>query len=164
MLPVKASPPGVSRCRREVSCFPPRSPLDTSHAACLSAQARPRAFYGAVIQGWLENSCGDLHHHLCVCVCVSACSPATSLNLGKCHQQVNGNVLFPCCWDCYPLLLHSLVCCRGFKRWSVSHDEVTGKTRCAQHKARTTWTRNPNETTASTLSLLSAVCPMGVKV
>lgn len=97
MLPVKASPPGVSRCRREVSCFPPRSPLDTSHAACLSAQARPRAFYGAVIQGWLENSCGDLHHHLCVCVCVSACSPATSLNLGKCHQQVNGNVLFPCC-------------------------------------------------------------------
>lgn len=52
--------------------------------ACLSAQSRPRAFYGAVIQAWWGNSCEAPSHSL---------GPARALNLGKCHQFVNA--LFP---------------------------------------------------------------------
>lgn len=75
--------------------------------ARLSAQHRPQAFYGAVIQAWLGNSCGDPSLSL---------SPTRVLNLNKCHQFVN--VLLHCCWACSPVLDGMLVLL-GFSQWSV---------------------------------------------
>lgn len=71
------------------------------HAACLSAQSRPQAFYGAVIQAWPGNSCRAPSHSL---------SLARVLKLSKCHRFVLLLSCHPCAkWHAHFMWVQSVV-------------------------------------------------------
>lgn len=73
--------------------------LDTSNTACLSAQSRPLAFYGAVIQAWRGEQLWSP---------ISLPSAPPGLwSVSRCHQSVN--VPFHCC--CWAVLSPRSVAC-----------------------------------------------------